>query len=53
MGFCDHTAHEARHLGGSGGMPPQENFGYSGLLDSIWCNLRGNFSEVHNSIIIY
>ena len=22
IGFCDHTVCEARHLGGSGGMPP-------------------------------
>ena len=36
--FSYHIAHKARHLGG--GMPSQEIFGFWGLLEAIWCNLR-------------
>ena len=44
-----YTVRKARHLGGSEGMPPPGKFLIFGALRF---NLRGNFSEVHNSIIL-
>ena len=37
---------EARHLGGAGGMPPQEISGFWGPLEAIWCNLRRFYVKI-------
>ena len=35
-GSSIHHARETRQLGGSGGMPPQKNFGIQIVSDAIW-----------------
>ena len=41
--ICDHTARKARHLGGSGGMPPPGKFWIFGALRFNLVQSEGEF----------